>query len=934
MFSVIRENVSIIEVAEKLLPVGLKTCGDNTFAPEDEECCFCGHHDCLRFKDDGPDSLFRCFSCGKTGDVTRFVASFKEVSDVEAAKWIAKEYNLKLPNDYSPVQEAFNLAVEYYHNCLLEAGPLAELRGVTPLEYQEKQRNHTATSLSKFKVGWSDGRLCEYLLSVGIPEEIVKETGLLAKNGKSDFLPSKCFIYPHFIRSRCSHFTFKDPLKKISYQLPNKYKLNGHCWYNSDSLRKPGAVALVEGENDCISVDESEWDGPILCCNGSISKTQLDWLHENLRGREIVTFFDMDPAGDGYREKVGKIHGFKSVRQVRLTSGQKDVDEYLKSGGNLTALVDFAKVETEISKISDAANKEEEDEEDSPHSTILEKGGSYFRIRYKEGQQYLQRLTNFTVELRNIFVRGQEREREVIVRRADGVLSKPLIIPSEAKVSIKPFKILICNAVDGTYYGKEEDLADIWSFVYAKGKETIVILPETIGRLDEYEGWLFGDSFLADNGKVYFINDDGIIWFDELKFGIRPMSLNASSITRNGIASGGVPFLVNDLAQEEVESLLRGFIEQLSVNYGGINGFGNALTCVGYLWSCVYSNVLFTKNNSFPFLMLWGTGSKGKTTILKWLLDFFSMSETGWTTVSNLNTGVGWGRKMAYYASLPVCIDELRVDKATKDMYGTFRGYFDRASRYTGTNKDATSVNDRPIRSCVMFGGQDQFDDDATRQRCIPIRISGKEERELTTSYNWIDSRKHELSSIGNLWVKNYGQFTGHEVIVGTRGLEDELRKLGVNARTARNWAIAGFFANKLSQTYFPKFNYQEYLLRAVNEDLAKQNEDNLLNNFFEVVAGLQVSQRELITGDHIRVEGNRLYIWFADVFRIVQRENPRTDNPFSKRAILEELREEGFFVKEDIKPMGMSETQRRVIILDLTTATEVVQNVGSFCRQ
>ena len=142
----------------------------------------------------------------------------------------------------------------------------------------------------------------QYLESVGISKEMLQESGLVSKKG-NDFFPAKVFIYPHMVRGRVSHFTFKDVLKQKEFQLPNRYKLNGHSYYNSDSINKPGPVAVVEGENDCIPVCESDWDSGVICCNGSISTSQLEWLTINLKYRDVVTFFDNDPAGNGYVKK-------------------------------------------------------------------------------------------------------------------------------------------------------------------------------------------------------------------------------------------------------------------------------------------------------------------------------------------------------------------------------------------------------------------------------------------------------------------------------------------------------------------------------------------------------------------------------------------------------------------------------------------------------
>lgn len=917
MFALLREKLDIVEVAEMVTEKVFKSIGDATFAPEDRECPHCGHKDCYRIKQDGADSFYKCFSCDETGDVTTMVATLKGISNVEAAKLLAKQFKIQLPMDYSPVQEAFNLAAEYYHSALSEAGPCAELGGLTPLEYQTQQRRHVTESMTLFHIGWSDGKLVEYLESLGIAKEIIAESGLVNKKG-GDFLPGKAFIYPHLVRGRVSHFTFKDPLKQKEYQLPNKHKLNGHSFYNSDSIKKEGPIIVVEGENDCISVVEAGWNSGIVCCNGSISTAQLEWLGLHLANRDVITIFDADPAGDKYREKVGKLkRSFKTLTQIKLTSGVKDIDEYLKQGGDLAAALENNK--TEANPTSEEDSSIEVDSENGVN--ILEKNGAYYKIRYKDGNEFHIKLTNFIITLRNIFIRGTEREREITIKREDGRESTPLMIPSEAKVSLKPFKTLAANAIDASFYGKEEDMIAIWEHVYKNSKETVVHLPEMVGRIEEFKGWLFGDSFISDVGGKYLPDENGVIWIQNHSVGIRAQSMETQ--VRCGSDTSGIPMMDCTLEEDEREDLIGGVLEKLGENLGNP---GDALNILGWAWASVYSDEIFKAIRHFPFLYFWGRHGQGKTIIAKWILNMFDLEEPGWTPFPQLNSGVSFSRKLSYYSSMPMCIDEIRIDRNVQDMYGTFRAWYNRGGR-TVSAKEGFGVRTQQVRSTLLFCGEDQFIDPATRERCIHIRVA-KQGRELINSYKWIDDKKRDLPNIGYHWISKYSEINISSMLKDVKAIDSVLRQNGISSRISLNLAIIAYFANKLCDKYMPKFNYMEYLFESAKGTAEKQQEDDANNEFWGVVEGLQSEERARINSDHLKREGDKLYIWFAEIFRIVQREG-RNSDAFSKRAILESVREEGYFIEEVRYPMGVNDTVRRVIAIDLGSAPEVLQNIA-----
>lgn len=925
MFKIIKENLDIVEAISKELGIEFKKIGDHTYAPIDEQCPFCGHKDCFRIKSSEEENYYKCFSCDAHGDVITFISKARNVKPVEAARTLAKEWKILLPNDYNPIQDIFNLAAGYYRACFVDTcnKPYVELNKLTPLEYQTQVRRHTTEALEHFKVGWSDGSLTNYLKGIGFEEELIAQSGLANKKGK-DFLPAKVFIYPHFVQGKVSHFTFKDPLKQYAYQLKNTSKLNNYIFYNSDSLVGNETVAIVEGENDLISVFEAGWRHGLIATIGQLSGQQLDWMIENLAGKSIVTLFDGDQAGDKYREKIAALRNkFGGLTQVKLI-GVKDIDEYLVNGGKLEAAIAANNISAEF---EDLKEQETVDEQTDTNLNIVEKNGAYYKVKYKDGQSVLIKLTNFTIRLKNIYIKGMEREREVILVREDGVHSFPFQVTSECKVSLKSFKSFAANAIDGSFYGQENDLNAMWEYVYSKTPEKLVHVYNKVGRIQELRGWLFRDLFITDTGAVTRPDEQGIMWLPDKSSGIKATPLNVVEDIKSPNYGIDIPSIISMDTEEERRDLLKNLVHNLCKNIGDT---GMALTILGWAKANVYSDLMFKKVQGFPFLLFWGKHGEGKTVISRWMSAIFNMDESGYSTISQYKTGVGFSRKLAYYSSLPMIMDEIRADPATTEQYGTFRSWYQRAGRPMGT-KEGYGIKEQSVRSNIIFVGQDQFTDSALRQRCIPVRIpiSG---REKEISYRWIEQRKSLLSSIGYHWILEATTINIRDIYEQYERLDKQLVENGCEARSAKNWACVGIFAKSLADEFIPNFNYYEYLFRVSRLNEEEEEEDTDLARFFSVVERLQVAENSPITSEHIKFDNGKLYFWFDAIFDFVQKEyRGITKENFSRRAISAAIKEEVYFVEHGRAYLGLSKTRRWVDIFDLTKpdVPQSLQNIG-----
>lgn len=1007
MFEIIKKNISLLQVLEQDLSVEFKQMGEKNWVIDGgkdvEECPFCGHHGCFRvnhIEDDNSSSFYKCFSCSEYGDVITWRSKRNKIGMKEAAKQLASEFNITLPKDYSPTQEIFTLAADYYHNCLIEVcnRPYPILNGYTPLRYQLEIRRRKETMLRSQKVGYSDGNLIDYLCSLGIDEELINQSGLKnAKTGK-DFLPSNCFIYPHFVKGRVSHFTFKDPAKRVQYQLPKKYSLNGYMFYGQDSISNSNSIALVEGENDRLSVME-EGGTSVLATIGQLSGEQLDWLRENCKGKKLITLFDPDDAGDKYREKIELIkRNFAEVVHILPPDG-KDIDEHLSNGADFIALIRanvvkvtptqsdkkvaptmpwdevmspdvvpepvkppttvFAEpklldptpsiknvaeailglpggtqVEVASEVVGPAPNaggiaSVDENGEDIlqvDNSSVVKWKGCYYKLVYKEGVPDYVRISNFTLELKNIFIDEEtgERKREIVIHRCDGYKSAPFEIDSETKVSVLKFKVLIANVADAEWTGKDSELDNMWRLVYSQHQEIIITLVRNIGRVDKYKAWIFKNILITDSGTALFPDEDGVFWINGKSNGIKLKSITDSE------ELDGLPSLNTSLTRNQANELLKQVIFKLNKNFKEL---GSSLTAIGWIYSNLYSNTIYKEDGGFGSLMLWGTNGKGKSTICRWLQSFFGFNEKmGSTSVQQLKSGVGFMRMAAFYNSIPLFLDELRSDELSLTYLGMIRSWYDREPRVIA-DKDTKQVRNVPVRSTLMIAGEDLPDDPATRQRCIMIRVPNvdTESEEMMTNYLWLQENTHLFSSIMYYWMIDSLKEDKKVIIHGIRQLDRLLVKAGCSNRISKVWASAGYFGMKLCEMFCPEYNYVEYLVKACRIEQAEQTKDNTLMRFFEDIAAIKVRENSRITTEHIVRDGDLLHIWFSATFKEIS-EDGKKRKEWSKNAILKAIKEEAYYVSDNKKiHMGLRGARRVVLTLNLRKCPTVLQEMMEF---
>lgn len=1008
MFDLIKKQINLLQVLEQDLSVIFKQQGEKNWIIDGDKtvelCPFCGHHGCFKIhhvEGDNSTSFYKCFSCNEFGDVISWRAKRKGISVGESAKLLAAEFNIQLPNDYNPIQQIFNLAADYYYNCLIETcnRPYPILNGLTPLRYQLEVRHRKEDVLKQAKVGYSDGNLIDYLESLGIDGELIEKSGLKSTKTGKDFLPSNCFIYPHFVKGRVSHFTFKDPLKRLAYQLPKKCSLNGYMFYGQDSINESGSVALVEGENDRLSVVEAGGTA-VLATIGQLSGEQMDWLRDNCKGKRIVTLFDPDDAGDKYRTKIELIkRSFQDVVHIRPPD-DKDIDEHLSNGADFVTLIRDNKVKVTIEVpekkplplmpwdsvvgVTDAtivsqpgpeaisgptaalegsklptqgqdtknlaeavlglpgapatqvvgpapANLPAEQDESEivqiDNSSVIKMKNCYYKIVYKDGIPEYVRLSNFTVELKHIFIdeENNDRKREIVVRRMDGYRSEPFELDSETKVSLVKFKILMAKMADAEWAGKETDLDNMWRLVYGEYPEIVITLVRQVGRLEKYKAWVFKNIMITDSGTQIYPDETGVFWINGKSNGLKLKAITESE------ELDGLPSLCLDMDRDEAMKVLNSCVKGLAKIF---KSPGHALMSVGWIYANLYSNKIYGNDGGFGSFMIWGTNGQGKSTICRWLQKYYGLTDKmASTSVQQLKTGVGFMRKGAFYASIPLLLDEVRTDELSTMYLGMIRSWYDRESRVIA-DKDKNMIRNLPIRATLMLAGEDLPDDPATRQRCIMIRLPPGDTKApgMPENYAKLTEDSDKFSNILYYWILDSLREDSKSILDGIRELDKTLVKAGCSNRISKVWASAAYFAARIAKDIYPDYDFMKYLVDTCIREQEEQKNDNTLNKFFEDMATMKARENSRITDAHIQREGDLVHIWYYPTFKEVSDDNRKKKDGWSKNAILKAIKEEPYYVSDNRRiQMGLSGKRVYVLTLDLKKCPNMVQEMVEY---
>jgi DNA primase len=273
--------------------------------------------------------FFKCFGCGKAGDVINFVMETEGLAFTEAVEAIAQRFNVSLEYEEgsggpsretrSLRQEIFeihDLAADHYRRAFLAPTPPGEFIR----DYWTRHRRFPAELAEEFRIGFAppdDAGLAAALLKRRFTEEALRQCGLFFL--REGALPTLGALRPRFrgrlmipIRDhqgRIVAFTARqleltpadDPAREAKYVNSPETPIftKGNLLFNLDRARAHAGeghpFVLVEGQLDALRCWSVGLKTAVAPQGTSITDGQLALLRRY--HAQVECFFDSDSAG-------------------------------------------------------------------------------------------------------------------------------------------------------------------------------------------------------------------------------------------------------------------------------------------------------------------------------------------------------------------------------------------------------------------------------------------------------------------------------------------------------------------------------------------------------------------------------------------------------------------------------------------------------------
>lgn len=260
--------------------------------------------------------IYKCFGCGKAGNVITFVQEHEKLSYPEALTWLAKRYNIEIEEtiqsketiEKQKIEESLRIinqyASTYFHENLVnhEEG---ELIGMSYF----KQRGFRLETIEKFQLGYClEDRyvLAEEAIKKGYTKELLVKAGLVYdRNEQLQAVYHGRVIFPiHNQSGKVIGFGARilktnDKAPKYINTPENEIYLKSNTLYGiyfaKNSMTKENECLLVEGYTDVVSLHQAGIENVVASSGTSLTEGQLKLVKRFTSNLTIL--YDGDAAG-------------------------------------------------------------------------------------------------------------------------------------------------------------------------------------------------------------------------------------------------------------------------------------------------------------------------------------------------------------------------------------------------------------------------------------------------------------------------------------------------------------------------------------------------------------------------------------------------------------------------------------------------------------
>ena len=315
--------------------------------------------------------IYKCFGCGRGGNVVDFIMELEKMSYPEALRHLASKYHIEIDEDNTNREElseqvrlreglyvALDFAAKYF-NDLLESDEEGRSIGFSYF----KERGLTDKTITDFMLGYGKNSweaFLKHATESGYDPEILEKAGLIKQRNTESDEVSYYDVYRERVMFPIQNLSgkvvgfggrqLKKDKKSPKYinspesEVYHKSSVLYGLYQSKKAIRQEERVYLVEGYLDVLMLHQSGIENVVSTSGTSLTSDQVKLVKRFTDN--AVLLFDGDPAGikAAIRGVDLLLEGGLNVKVVVFPEGE-DPDSYCRKlgGAGLTEFIDKEK---------------------------------------------------------------------------------------------------------------------------------------------------------------------------------------------------------------------------------------------------------------------------------------------------------------------------------------------------------------------------------------------------------------------------------------------------------------------------------------------------------------------------------------------------------------------------------------------------------------
>ena len=301
-----------------------------------------------------PDQHYYCFGCKESGDAITFVRKTRELSFIEALRFLSAKYGIEAPEleesegvkrrrgEQVTLSQIMVAAQDFF------ASEMKTERGVEARKYLI-DRGFSEDNILKFGFGLTPMEgygLVKHLRSMGFREDDMIRASLAVVSAKSgrpyDFFRDRITIPIRDAQGRVIAFggrtTVQDPAKYKNSGATSLFDKSAVLFgldHAREAVKDKRSAVIVEGYMDALCLWQGGLHEVVASMGTALTVRQLKLLWQQTKTPEVILLFDGDSAGQ--RATLAAIEVVLELPELRVRAakldGQDDPDTFVRKHG-------------------------------------------------------------------------------------------------------------------------------------------------------------------------------------------------------------------------------------------------------------------------------------------------------------------------------------------------------------------------------------------------------------------------------------------------------------------------------------------------------------------------------------------------------------------------------------------------------------------------